>query len=104
MQEFIDAKLINLDAPIGVAMWDVLKPVLSMERQQLWWETLDTWLASPQKGRSVVVGTVDPIKLNWLKQEQDITPQSAAIGVQEGLIRGVKQEPPHSRSRRATGQ
>jgi hypothetical protein len=91
LQEFIDAKLIKLDAPIGAAMWEVLKPVLAMERQQLWWETLDTWLASPQKGRTAVVGTVDPMKLNWLKQEKDISPQSASIGIQEGLILGTKQ-------------
>jgi hypothetical protein len=92
LQELIDAKLIKLDAPIGAEMWQLLKPVLALERQQLWWETLDAWMASPQKGRMAVVGTVDPMKLNWLKREKDISPQSAAIGIQEGLIRGTKQE------------
>lgn len=32
LQEFIDNKLINLDAPIGAAMWQALKPALQAEQ------------------------------------------------------------------------
>lgn len=32
LQAFIDAKLLNLSAPIGAQMWEVLKPVLLAEK------------------------------------------------------------------------
>lgn len=91
-QKLIDDKLIKLDGPIGAAMWDVLKPVLAMERQLAWWATLDEWMATPQRGRAAVVGTIAPALLKWLEKEKGITPKTAAIGVQEGLIRGTKQD------------
>lgn len=91
MQQLIDDKLIKLDAPIGAAMWEVLQPLLGMERQLAWWETLDGWLATPQTGRSAVVGVIAPKLLLWLEKEKGITPKNAAIGLQEGLIRGTKQ-------------
>ena len=90
LQELIDAKLIKLDAPLGAEVWQALAPVLAMERELAWWETLDTWLASPQTGRQAVIGALAPETLEWLAAKQ-IIPQSAAIGVQEGLIRGTKQ-------------
>jgi hypothetical protein len=91
MQQLIDDKLINLDAPIGAAMAQALQPVLAMERQLAWWETLDQWLKTPQSGRSTVVGSIDSGALAWLEMEKGITPKNAAIGIQEGLIRGTKQ-------------
>lgn len=91
LQELIDAKLIKLDAPLGAQMWEAMKPVLAMERELAWWETLDAWLASPQTGRQAVIGALSPETLEWLAAKKAITPQSAAIGVQEGLIRGTKQ-------------
>lgn len=92
LYDLIARKLPNLDAPLGAAMWDALKDAVAMEMQQAWWNTLDEWLTSPQKGRAAVVGTVDRATLNWLKQEKSIAPQSAAIDIQEGLVRGAKQQ------------
>ncbi len=90
-QSLIDDKLIKLDSPIGARMWEELKPVLAMERQQQWWETLDAWMNSPQTGRQAVIGALKPETLSWLKSEKGIDPVSAAIGIREGLIRGAKQ-------------
>ena len=91
LQDFIDAKLIKLDAPLGAQVWETLKPVLAMERQLQWWETLDAWAASTPIGRTAIVGALDAKTLNWLATEKSITPQNAAIGVREGLIGGTKQ-------------
>lgn len=91
MQDFIDNKLINLDAPVGAAMWQALQPTLAAERQLAWWDTLDTWLTSAQAGRTAVVGVIEPAELIWLAAEKEITPTNAAIGIREGLIRGTKQ-------------
>jgi hypothetical protein len=92
MQEFIDAKLINLDAPIGAAMWEALKPVLAMERQLAWWETLDGWLADTYpRGKVAVVGTMDEGVIDWLATNGKPAPLSAEIGIRDNLPRGTKQ-------------
>lgn len=54
MQEFIDAKLINLDAPIGAAMWEVLKPVLQAERLSAWQAVFDTTRQTMQAGANAL--------------------------------------------------
>lgn len=91
-QEFIDAKLIKLDAPIGAAMWQVLKPVLTMERQGLWWEALDTWASSPRsEGRTAIVGALKPETVKWLADHQKPAPPSAEIAVADTLPMGKKQ-------------
>ena len=92
MQEFIDEKLIKMDAPIGAAMWEVLKPVLGMERQLAWWETLDKWIASPvSQARVAVVGTLNPTTIQWLEDNAKPVPVSAEIGVMDTLPMGKKQ-------------
>lgn len=61
MQEFIDAKLINLDAPIGAQMWEVLKPVLQAERLAQWQSVFDATRQTMQAGgNAVMVHTVSP--------------------------------------------
>ena len=90
-QDIIDDKLIRFPTPIGAAMWQTLKPVLAMERQLKWWQTLDEWLATPQAGRVAVVGAIDPTDLYWIRDNQAINPETAAITIREGLIRGAKQ-------------
>lgn len=92
MQEFIDDKLIKLDAPIGAAMWEVLKPVLAVERQLAWWETLDAWLADAYpRGAVAIVGTLDSGVIYWLAINGKPTPLSAEIGIRDNLPRGAKQ-------------
>jgi hypothetical protein len=93
MQSFIDSKLINLDAPIGSAMWETIKPLVAMERQQEWWTTLDKWLADPlPRGRSEVVGAFDPQILKWLESHKHPIPKSAAIRLEDRLVVGRKQK------------
>lgn len=93
MQSFIDSKLINLDAPIGSAMWETIKPLVAMERQQEWWTTLDKWLADPlPRGRSEVVGAFDPQILVWLENNNHPIPKSAAIRLEDRLVVGRKQK------------
>ncbi|WP_338416689.1 phage minor head protein [uncultured Sphaerotilus sp.] len=92
LQGLIDQKLIKLDAPIGAAMGRHLEPAVRMERQQAWWNTLDDWRGTPQRGRVAVVGAIAPEHLDWLMREKKIAPQSAAVGIREGLVRGTKQD------------
>lgn len=92
LQGLIDQKLIKLDAPIGAAMWKHLEPAMQMERQQAWWDTLDAWQGTPQRGRTAVVGAIAPEHLDWLMREKKVAPQSAAVGIREGLVRGTKQD------------
>lgn len=93
LQTLVDQKLIKLDAPMGAAMWQALKPALAMERQAAWWETLDTWLASPAPiGRTAVVGTLDTELLGWLQSNGHEMPLTAEIAIREGLVVGAKQQ------------
>jgi hypothetical protein len=93
MQEFIDAKLIKLDSPLGAQVWETLKPVLAMERQQQWWETLDGWLADPlPRGRSEVVGALKPRTVQWLQDNGYPAPATAAIQLEDRLVIGRKQQ------------
>lgn len=92
MQDFIDQRLIKLDAAIGAAMWRQLKPVLAMERQLAWWQTLDAWLADEYpRGHTAIVGALDPDTLAWLAQNRKPPPAHAAIGVADKLPKGAKQ-------------
>lgn len=90
LQALIDQKLIKLDAPIGAQMWQALKPALAMERQQAWWQTLDTWLASPlPQGRQAVVGTLAPQTLDQLGVAGIAEPDNAVIAVSDRLVLGA---------------
>ena len=61
MQSLVNDKLINLDAPIGAAMWEVLKPVLTAERLAVWQGVVDATVSSMQAtGTAALVHTVDP--------------------------------------------
>ena len=93
LQALVDQKLIKLDAPIGAQMWQALKPALAMERQQQWWETLDTWLASPlPQGRQAVVGTLTPQTLDLLDAAGITAPDSAEITLSDRLVLGKKDQ------------
>lgn len=61
LQDLIDAKLISLDAPIGAAMWDALKPALAQERLKAWQKLFDTTRQTMQPaGTTAMVHTVAP--------------------------------------------
>lgn len=92
LKDFIDQKLIKLDAPVGAAMWEALKPALAMERQLAWWETLDTWGADEfARGRTAIVGAIKPKTLDWLNRNGKPIPASAEIAISDNLPTGVKQ-------------
>lgn len=91
LQEFIDQRLIKLDAPVGAAMNQAMLPVLRTERQAIYGQFLDQVLADPVKrGRSAIIGAIDPGTLAWLELNKGIFPVSAEIGVLDGLIIGKK--------------
>lgn len=92
LRELIDKKLINLDAGIGAAMWQHLKPALAMERELEWWKTLDEWRADAHpRGKSFVVGALQPETLEWLRANGKPAPLSAEIAVFDNLPGGAKQ-------------
>jgi len=92
MKDFIDAKLIKLDGPLGAAMAEALAPVLTMERQLAWFETIDAWWADKfPRGRMAIVGTLETGTLKWLAENNKPLPSSAEIAVADRLPLGAKQ-------------
>lgn len=93
LRELIDKKLIDLDAPIGAALAEHLKPALAMERRLAWNDALDAWRASGQVGapRTQIVGALDPATLDWLRTKKTIEPAGAEIAVQDRLVLGPKE-------------
>lgn len=101
LQQLLDRKLIELDASIGAAMAQALQPALAMERQAAWWEALDEWLADEHaRKRRAVVGALHPSTLQQLLELGHAAPKSAAIEVEDGLVRGPKQQR-HERAQNA---
>lgn len=91
MKDFIDQKLINLNAPVGAAMYQALLPVLRTERDAAYRSFVDAVLADPVKrGRRAILGAIDPTVLRWLETNKGIFPASAEIAVEDGLIVGKK--------------
>lgn len=90
LQKFIDDKLINLDAPIGAQMWEVLKPVLEQERKAAYENWLSAVLADPiKRGRTQIVGCISPQLLGSLSA-MDITPVTAEIAINDAVVIGKK--------------
>lgn len=91
LTDFIDKKLIKLDAPVGAAMYEAMAPVLRTERQAAYNTFLDQVLADPiKRGRVAIIGAVDPATVRWLEDSRSIALASAEIAVQDGLIIGKK--------------
>ena len=61
LRDFIDAKLLKLDAPIGARMWQVLAPALQAERLLAWQALVDQAAASMQATNTAIpVHTIAP--------------------------------------------
>jgi hypothetical protein len=61
LKDFIDSKLIRLDAPIGAAMWQAMKPVLMKEQTAAVREMVAVAAASMEPaGASVVAHVIEP--------------------------------------------
>lgn len=91
LKDIIDQKLIKLPASIGADMWQALKPTVTKETTLQWLNTFDEWLATPQAGRTAVVGGITPEVVQWLASNKEIQLLTAEIAIREGLIRGSKQ-------------
>lgn len=91
LADFIGNKLINLDAPVGAAMYQAMRPVLQAETKAAFNAFLQDVLADPVKrGRLAVVGAIDPATLDWLAANKGIDPATAEIAVPDSLIVGKK--------------
>lgn len=78
LQEFIDNKLMNLDAPIGAQMWEVLKPVLLQERLAAWQAVFDATRQTMQAGAAALqVHTVEAATVANLAQNAVVLENSA---------------------------
>jgi hypothetical protein len=83
LQEFIDAKLINLDAEIGAQMWEALKPMLMAERTQVWQDVFDATRQTMQAiGTTVMVHTVEPATVSALA-EHGVVLENAAVWMRD---------------------
>lgn len=85
LQEFIDAKLLNLSAPIGAQMWEVLKPVLLEEKALAFADFVDATLAGPVRGKLFTAGALKP---GWIDAavKADIAPATAEIIVRDADV------------------
>lgn len=91
LKDFVDQKLISLDAPIGAAMYDAMRPVLGAEMAAGYQDFLAEVLLDPVKrGRIAVVGAMDSSTLEWLAANKQVAPATAEIIVEDGLIVGKK--------------
>jgi Phage Mu protein F like protein len=85
LQSLIDDKLIKLDAPIGAAMWEVLKPVMLAEKSAAFSDFVDTTLAGPVRGKTFVAGA---LKSAWIEAavQVNLTPATAEIVVRDADV------------------
>lgn len=61
LQRLVDDKLLKLDAPVGAAMWQELKPVLLAERTAQWHQVVDATAATMKaSGETVLIHSVAP--------------------------------------------
>jgi hypothetical protein len=80
--ELIGQKLFRLDAPIGAAMWQMLRPVVIDELAQGFSTFVGTVLAGPPRGKSMVIGALKP---SWVQtaESRGISPATADITVRD---------------------
>lgn len=91
VHQMIDKKLVNLEAPIGAAMMQVLGPVLKAEMETAyrnWLSTLDT--NEVLKSVTPIIGAVSLSDIEWLKNNGKPVPQTAEIGISSGVVNGPK--------------
>lgn len=90
LKRLIDQKLINLDAPVGTAMYDAMLPVLRAEREAAFGAFVQAAFADPvTRGRLAVAGAIDRSTLDWLAA-RSIRPATAEIAVQDAVMIGKK--------------
>lgn len=91
LRSLIDDRLVRLASPIGSRLYQVMHPVLQAEQRQAYQGFVDEVLADPVKrGRTAIVGAIEPAILDWLQANKGIEPASAEIAVQDKLLVGKK--------------
>ena len=92
-QRLIDDKLIRLDAPIGAAMWEALKPALLQERQAAWQPVADAVFASMRsQGVATLVHTLEPATVTAL-QSQGVVLENAAVWIRDSeLLHAIRHD------------
>lgn len=89
--DIIGDKLLNLEAPIGAAMWQALRPVLSVEMQVAFSAWVDEVLSSEvSMNRWQIVGSVRQNELDYLAAAGRPLPASAEIAIEDRLLVGKK--------------
>lgn len=90
MLDLIDNKLINLDAPLGVAMWDVLKPALLAEQSASFANWVDgvVQFGSTRHTRQIA-GVMQSQEIDYLTQAGK-APVTAEIAIEDSLLVGKK--------------
>lgn len=82
-QSLIDDKLIKLDAPIGAALWDSLKPMLDAKRLAKWQKAFDATRQSMQAtGAAVMAHTIAPATVAALA-ENSVVLENAAVWMRD---------------------
>lgn len=93
LKDFIDQKLIRLDAPIGAAMYEALAPVLSAERAASLAAWVDDVLAfGKTRNLHAVVGTMTQEEIAYYARAVGSSPASAEIAIEDRLLVGKKAE------------
>jgi hypothetical protein len=91
LRSLIDDRLVRLASPIGSRLYQAMQPVLQAEQRQAYQGFVDEVLADPVKrGRTAIVGAIEPAILDWLQVNKGIQPASAEIAVQDKLLVGKK--------------
>lgn len=86
LQEFINQKLINLDAPVGAAMWEQLAPVLAAEQKQAMVDLVNTAAASMQaQGAAALAHVISPATVVDLAS-RDVLLQSADVWLRDSEL------------------
>lgn len=92
LREMVDQKLVRMDAPVGAAMWQALKPALQAERVASWktWvrEVMDHGMS---RNQMQTAGVMDRRTIEFLAGRQ-LAPVSAEIAVEDRLLVGKKAE------------
>ncbi|WP_413672272.1 phage minor head protein [Massilia cellulosiltytica] len=91
LRSLIDDRLVRLASPIGSRLYQAMQPVLQAEQRQAYQGFVAEVLADPVKrGRTAIVGAIEPAVLDWLQVNKGIQPASAEIAVQDKLLVGKK--------------
>jgi len=92
LKDFIDQKLIKLDAPIGAAMWEVIKPVLMAEQSAAVREmVIDAAATMRPKGISVLAYVVTPKTVDDLTAHGEVLKDAAVWLRDHELVHAIRE-------------